>query len=64
MPLSVSGVGHSRADERYVATRSDWRGGLSRCLTAFTVDPVEAPADELGQAPIRLTMLDASIKHQ
>jgi hypothetical protein len=38
--------------------------GCRADLTAFTVDPVEAPADELGQAPIRLTLLDASITHQ
>ena len=37
--------------------------GCRADLTAFTVDPVEAPADELGQAPIRLTLLDASITH-
>ena len=38
--------------------------GCRTDLTAFRVDPVEEPADELGQAPIGLTMLDASIKHE
>lgn len=33
-------------------------------LTAFCVDPLEAPADELAEAPIALTVLDGSVTHR
>jgi predicted amidohydrolase YtcJ len=33
-------------------------------LTAFDVDPVTAPADELASAPVVLTMLDGSVTHR
>ncbi|MEU4082058.1 amidohydrolase [Streptomyces venezuelae] len=35
--------------------------GYRADLTAFAVDPVEAPADETGQAPIRLTVAGGRI---
>jgi predicted amidohydrolase YtcJ len=37
--------------------------GYRADLTAFAVDPVAAPADEVGQAPIRLTMVDGTVTH-
>jgi predicted amidohydrolase YtcJ len=37
--------------------------GYRADLTALGVDPVTAPADELAQAPIRLTMVDGSVTH-
>ncbi|MDQ4112412.1 MAG: amidohydrolase family protein, partial [Actinomycetota bacterium] len=33
-------------------------------LTAFVVDPVEAPADELATAPIQLTVSSGRITHR
>ncbi|MGW8887062.1 amidohydrolase [Streptomyces sp. NPDC055749] len=33
-------------------------------LTAFGLDPVEAPADELGEAPIRLTVTGGRVVHR
>jgi predicted amidohydrolase YtcJ len=33
-------------------------------LTAFAVDPLVAPADELVDAPIVLTVVDGSVSHQ
>ena len=33
-------------------------------LTAFTLDPLEAPADELVEAPIVLTVVDGSVTHR
>ena len=30
----------------------------------FAVDPVAAPADEVGHAPIRLTMVDGTVTHR
>ncbi|MFG2768827.1 amidohydrolase [Streptomyces sp. NPDC048350] len=38
--------------------------GLRADLTAFTVDPVEAPADETEQAPIRLTLAGGRVTHR
>ncbi|GAA4836335.1 amidohydrolase [Saccharopolyspora rosea] len=38
--------------------------GCRADLTAFTVDPVDAPADELATAPIRLTMSAGLITHR
>ncbi|GHA85537.1 amidohydrolase [Streptomyces chryseus] len=38
--------------------------GLRADLTAFTVDPVEAPADEVAQAPVRLTVAGGRITHR
>ena len=37
--------------------------GFRADLTAFTVDPVAAPADEVGEAPIRMTMTDGQVTH-
>ena len=37
--------------------------GYRADLTAFTLDPVTAPADELSDAPIRLTMVDGTVTH-
>lgn len=33
-------------------------------LTAFAVDPVAAPGDGVGEAPIRLTMVGGTVTHQ
>ena len=38
--------------------------GYRADLTAFTLDPVTAPPDELADAPIRLTMVDGTATHQ
>ncbi|TXS14065.1 amidohydrolase [Streptomyces sp. adm13(2018)] len=38
--------------------------GYRADLTAFAVDPVEAPADELADAPIRLTVAGGRITHR
>jgi hypothetical protein len=38
--------------------------GYRADLTAFAVDPVTAPADELAGAPIRLTMVDGAVTHR
>ncbi|MGR8010855.1 amidohydrolase [Streptomyces hypolithicus] len=38
--------------------------GLRADLTAFSVDPVEAPSDEVAQAPVRLTVTGGSITHR
>jgi hypothetical protein len=33
-------------------------------LTAFAVDPVDAPGDELATLPVRLTMTGGAITHR
>jgi predicted amidohydrolase YtcJ len=33
-------------------------------LTAFTVDPLTAPPDELAVAPIALTVVDGGLVHR
>jgi len=38
--------------------------GYRADLTAFAVDPVEAPADEVAGAPVRLTMTDGTVTHR
>jgi predicted amidohydrolase YtcJ len=38
--------------------------GCRADLTAFAVDPVEAPADELAEAPIRLTVSSGLVTHR
>ncbi|MBT2401547.1 amidohydrolase family protein, partial [Streptomyces sp. ISL-100] len=38
--------------------------GLRADLTAFALDPVEAPADEVAQAPVRLTVTGGRITHR
>ncbi|GEC08199.1 amidohydrolase [Streptomyces spinoverrucosus] len=38
--------------------------GLRADLTALAVDPVEAPADELAQAPVRLTVTGGHVVHR
>ena len=38
--------------------------GYRADLTAFSVDPVTAPADEVAAAPIRLTMVDGAVTHR
>jgi len=38
--------------------------GMRADLTAFSVHPLEAPADELTDAPFNLTMMDGRITHQ
>ncbi|MEU7280582.1 amidohydrolase [Streptomyces sp. NPDC045431] len=38
--------------------------GLRADLTAFAVDPVEAPADEVAEAPIRLTVAAGRVTHR
>lgn len=38
--------------------------GCRADLTAFTVDPVEAPGDELAEAPIRLTVSGGLVTHR
>jgi predicted amidohydrolase YtcJ len=50
------------AGEEHVAGRV--APGYRADLTAFAVDPVAAPADEVGQAPIRLTMVDGTVTHR
>ncbi|MCU4162177.1 amidohydrolase [Acidiphilium sp. AL] len=37
--------------------------GMRADFTAFSVDPIAAPTDELAAAPIRLTMMDGRITH-
>ncbi|WP_246257242.1 amidohydrolase [Amycolatopsis anabasis] len=49
------------AGESAVAGRI--RPGRRADLTAFTVDPLRAPADELAEAPIALTVLNGQITH-
>ncbi|MEV5976076.1 amidohydrolase [Streptomyces sp. NPDC052114] len=38
--------------------------GYRADLTAFALDPVEAPADEVAQAPVRLTVAGGRITHR
>jgi predicted amidohydrolase YtcJ len=38
--------------------------GFRADLTAFAVDPIDAPADEVAQAPIRLTMVGCDVTHR
>ncbi|WP_406161150.1 amidohydrolase [Streptomyces sp. NBC_01005] len=38
--------------------------GYRADLTAFGVDPVDAPADELGEAPVRLTVCGGRVTHR
>ncbi|MFF4172624.1 amidohydrolase [Streptomyces sp. NPDC001744] len=38
--------------------------GFRADLTAFAVDPVEAPADEVAEAPVRLTVAGGRITHR
>ncbi|MER7037299.1 amidohydrolase [Streptomyces microflavus] len=38
--------------------------GFRADLTAFGVDPVQAPADELGEAPVRLTVTGGRVVHR
>jgi predicted amidohydrolase YtcJ len=38
--------------------------GARADLTAFTVDPLRAAADELADAPIALTVVDGSVVHR
>ncbi|MYX41034.1 amidohydrolase family protein, partial [Streptomyces sp. SID89] len=38
--------------------------GYRADLTAFAVDPVTAPADELGEAPVVLTMTGGTVAHR
>ncbi|MER7192904.1 amidohydrolase [Streptomyces flaveolus] len=38
--------------------------GFRADLTAFAVDPVTAPADELGEAPVVLTMTGGTVVHR
>ncbi|MFF2512501.1 amidohydrolase family protein [Streptomyces sp. NPDC058086] len=38
--------------------------GLRADLTAFGLDPVAAPADELAQAPVRLTVTGGHVVHR
>jgi predicted amidohydrolase YtcJ len=38
--------------------------GYRADLTAFTLDPVTAPADELGEAPVTLTMTGGRVVHR
>ncbi|MGI5483628.1 amidohydrolase [Streptomyces lavendofoliae] len=38
--------------------------GLRADLTAFAVDPVDAPADEVADAPIRLTVSSGRVTHR
>jgi predicted amidohydrolase YtcJ len=50
------------ANEEHVAGRV--APGFRADLTAFSVDPVTAPADEVAAAPIRLTMTDGAVTHR
>ncbi|MGW3329967.1 amidohydrolase [Streptomyces rubiginosohelvolus] len=38
--------------------------GYRADLTAFGLDPVDAPADELGEAPVRLTVTGGRVTHR
>jgi len=38
--------------------------GFRADLTAFGLDPVEAPADEVAEAPVRLTVTRGHMVHQ
>ncbi|MDQ1042637.1 putative amidohydrolase YtcJ [Streptomyces sp. V4I2] len=38
--------------------------GFRADLTAFALDPVKAPADELAQAPVRLTVTGGQVAHR
>lgn len=50
------------------AVESDTAGriapGFRADLTAFALDPVKAPADELAQAPVRLTVTGGQVAHR
>jgi hypothetical protein len=63
--MALEGMTSAAAD---VAGESAYAGriapGFRADLTAFAVDPVTAPADEVGQAPIRLTMTAGEVTHQ
>jgi predicted amidohydrolase YtcJ len=50
------------ANEEHTAGRI--APGYRADLTAFSVDPVTAPADEVAGAPIRLTMVDGAVTHR
>jgi hypothetical protein len=50
------------ANEEHVAGRI--APGYRADLTAFSVDPVTAPADEVAGAPIRLTMVDGTVTYR
>nr|WSX52169.1 amidohydrolase [Streptomyces sp. NBC_00974] len=50
------------AGEERVAGRI--AAGFRADLTAFGLDPVQAPADELAEAPVRLTMSGGRITHR
>lgn len=50
------------AGEQRVAGRI--AAGYRADLTAFAVDPVTAGADEVGVAPVRLTMSGGRITHR
>jgi len=50
------------ANEEHVAGRI--APGFRADLTAFSADPVTAPADEVADAPIRLTMVDGAVTHR
>jgi predicted amidohydrolase YtcJ len=50
------------ANEENVAGRV--APGYRADLTAFSLDPVTAPADEVADAPIRLTMVDGAVTHR
>ena len=38
--------------------------GMRADLTAFAVDPLRAPADELADAPVVLTTVDGEVVHR
>lgn len=40
------------------------REGYRVDLTAFGIDPLSAPPDELAEAPIRLTLVDGRVVHR
>ncbi|MYR55439.1 amidohydrolase family protein, partial [Streptomyces sp. SID625] len=40
------------------------REGFRADLTALGLDPVEAPADEVAEAPVRLTVTGGHIAHR
>jgi predicted amidohydrolase YtcJ len=50
------------ANEEHVAGRI--APGYRADLTGFCLDPVAAPADEVADAPIRLTMVDGAVTHR
>jgi len=55
---------HAARAEGTEAIRGRIAVGHRADLTALAVDPVDAPADELAEAPVHLTMVDGAVSHR